>query len=259
MNTKISDYISDRIGVLKKDAILEFAKSPNAFGIKNVIKGLDKQAFAINYDNKESYDFIYICRKEKLEGYILKSGLKIKYRTKCSLAFSQMLHESFQELDEIVVFNTYQKMLSSLLENDGIFTLFTTECKSVQGALLFKNQNGYIILPYIDKIDLYNNIFKGRTCKDDLNENKVYLMFNPDTDRIKIGFSKTTSHRERTLQSKEPSIKLVCSWFAPKKIETELKNKFAERRIRGEWFSLNPRELKDINEHMKIYKKVKHC
>jgi Meiotically Up-regulated Gene 113 (MUG113) protein len=257
MSDKISEYVSKKIGVLNEDSILEFGKKPNALRIFNVIRGLEKEAFSIHYRNKNDYDFIYISKRNKLIGYFLNSGISMKYSTNCTAAFCQMLHEKFEELDEIAVFNTFQNLLRTVLEKDGIFTLSNHEYETLKGKeLALKVENGIAIIPFINKIELYRSIFKGRVFKDDTNQNKLYLMLNQNTNKIKIGYSKKIAYREGTLQSKEPAVKLICSWIAPREIETLLHKKYDNKRVRGEWFNLNPRELKEINDVMKEYKKT---
>ncbi len=260
MKKSISEYVSKRIGKIDQRTIIEFGNEPDNLQVFNVVRGLEKEAYSVQYNNKDDYDLIYISNREKLIGFYLKSGLNIQQRTTCTAAFCQMLHEAFDEIDEIDAFNTYQKLLRAVLEKDGFFTLSDQEYSSMKGEnVVFKGGKGVVLIPFIRKIELYNSIFSGRTFKDSPEQNKIYLMLNPDTNRIKIGHSKKTSYREGTLQSKEPNIKLICSWIAPKNVETELHKKYESKRKRGEWFNLNPRDLKEINDLMKKYKKIEYC
>ena len=61
---------------------------------------------------------------------------------------------------------------------------------------------------------------------------------------FKIGKSVDCVFRERTLQSQNPSISLVG--FTDDNIETMLHNKYATKRIRGEWFSLTDSDISEI-------------
>lgn len=73
----------------------------------------------------------------------------------------------------------------------------------------------------------------------------VYLMKN-GFGHIKIGMTKKKpKHRESTLQSQEPEVELIYHGWVddPYGVERELHSKYADKRLRGEWFSL---EAKDI-------------
>ena len=76
---------------------------------------------------------------------------------------------------------------------------------------------------------------------------KTYLMKNNHTKLYKIGYSINPKHREKTLQSEEPSIKMVKVWN--KDIERKLHRLYSEYRIRGEWFDLTPIQVKYICTH----------
>lgn len=70
---------------------------------------------------------------------------------------------------------------------------------------------------------------------------KTYLMKDENTGFVKIGKSIHPQKRESTLQSEKPVISLfkVCD----KLIESELHNKFKNKRIRGEWFDLTKEDI----------------
>ena len=70
---------------------------------------------------------------------------------------------------------------------------------------------------------------------------KTYLMKDENTGFVKIGKSIHPQKRESTLQSEKPVISLfkVCD----KLIESELHNKFKNKRIRGEWFDLTKKDI----------------
>jgi len=76
---------------------------------------------------------------------------------------------------------------------------------------------------------------------------KTYLMKNNHTKLYKIGYSKNPKHREKTLQSQEPNIKMVKVWN--KNIEKKLHKLYSEYRVRGEWFDLTPIQVKYICTH----------
>lgn len=84
----------------------------------------------------------------------------------------------------------------------------------------------------------------------------VYLMRDQSNNYYKIGMSKTPEYRERTLQSEKPTIDMICNKRLPslkiaKAFEKALHNAFADKRIRGEWFSLNENDVAEIVESLK--------
>ena len=84
----------------------------------------------------------------------------------------------------------------------------------------------------------------------------VYLMRDQSNNYYKIGMSKTPEYRDRTLQSEKPTIDMICNKRLPslkiaKAFEKALHNAFADKRIRGEWFSLNENDVAEIVESLK--------
>lgn len=86
--------------------------------------------------------------------------------------------------------------------------------------------------------------------KDKKNSIYIYLMIDQRTKLYKIGRSVNPKYRERTLQSDNPLIDLVFSKKAGQEHETYLHEKFAEKRIRGEWFSLNSEDVNYIKNYL---------
>lgn len=80
----------------------------------------------------------------------------------------------------------------------------------------------------------------------------VYLMHDLKTNFYKIGISNSPSYREKTLQSEKPTIILMrCKRFPKRKIaeilEKTLHSTYSNKRIRGEWFSLDVEDINDIS------------
>jgi len=75
----------------------------------------------------------------------------------------------------------------------------------------------------------------------------TYLMIDSNTGYCKIGKSVEPKVRERTLQSEKPTISMIA--ITEENIESLLHKKFAHKRIRGEWFDLNDKELEDLMSH----------
>lgn len=81
----------------------------------------------------------------------------------------------------------------------------------------------------------------------------VYLMYDTSNGYHKIGISNNPEYRERTLQSEKPTIELIISKKFPSRniaesIEKALHSTFAEKRLRGEWFELNDKDIEDLRE-----------
>lgn len=68
-------------------------------------------------------------------------------------------------------------------------------------------------------------------------------MRNTRNGFTKIGISKNPNFREKTLQAEEPEIELIYEWAAPPFVERYLHAYYGDKRIRGEWFALNLRDI----------------
>ncbi len=84
----------------------------------------------------------------------------------------------------------------------------------------------------------------------------VYLMMDTTNSFHKIGISNKPQYREKTLQADKPTIELLCFKEFPNRkiaesIEKSLHMTFDNKRIRGEWFELDEKEVKDIIETLK--------
>ncbi len=81
----------------------------------------------------------------------------------------------------------------------------------------------------------------------------VYLMHDLKNNFYKIGISNSPVYREKTLQSEKPTIILIKSKCFPKRkiaeiLEKTLHDNYSNKRIRGEWFSLNTEDINDISQ-----------
>lgn len=84
----------------------------------------------------------------------------------------------------------------------------------------------------------------------------VYLMHDTTNGYYKIGISNKPYYRERTLQSEKPTIELIISKKFPirriaESIEKSLHSSYDDKRLRGEWFELDERDVKHIIESLK--------
>lgn len=81
----------------------------------------------------------------------------------------------------------------------------------------------------------------------------VYLMKNNQNGYYKIGISNNCKYREKTLQSQEPDICLVCSKKYPsrtaaRQMETMLHRYYQNSHLRGEWYRLTTEESKMVQK-----------
>jgi len=114
---------------------------------------------------------------------------------------------------------------------------------------------------YLEERDLPNNILEGITEPDELVNEKdescwVYLMHDLANNAYKIGISNNPEYRERTLQSEKPSIEKIAAKQYPSRdlaraIEASLHKVYEIRRLRGEWFRLEPNEVEDVKNSLK--------
>ena len=100
---------------------------------------------------------------------------------------------------------------------------------------------------------LFENKFNGvkKITKPKVIHCFTYLMINHNTGFHKIGVSHNPKYREKTLQGQEPEIETVAERkFIIRKLalelESELHEKYSDKRMRGEWFDLNPKEINEI-------------
>ena len=79
----------------------------------------------------------------------------------------------------------------------------------------------------------------------------LYLMKDYNTGYYKIGISNSPEYREKTLQSEKPTIEMICNKkYVSRRIahsfEQALHKTFEDKRVRGEWFDLNTKDVKEI-------------
>lgn len=77
-------------------------------------------------------------------------------------------------------------------------------------------------------------------------------MKNMANGYYKIGSSNRPTVRERTLCSQEPDIRLLAAVEANPSLEHELHRRYAERRIRGEWFNLDYGDLCGLKDDFSV-------
>ena len=84
----------------------------------------------------------------------------------------------------------------------------------------------------------------------------VYMMIDYNTNYHKIGISNKPKFREHTLQSEKPTIDMLCCKSFPNRkiaqaIESALHSVYSDKRVRGEWFELNEKDVFDLKNTLK--------
>ncbi|OFY50748.1 MAG: hypothetical protein A2W85_18285 [Bacteroidetes bacterium GWF2_41_31] len=107
------------------------------------------------------------------------------------------------------------------------------------------------IVDYKPLIDRDNLSSYSQTLTED--ECHVYLMMDTINFYCKIGISNKPEWREKTLQSEKPTIELLASKkFVSRKMassfEKALHDTFSNKRIRGEWFQLDFKDIEEIKK-----------
>jgi hypothetical protein len=109
------------------------------------------------------------------------------------------------------------------------------------GLIISKNNEYFTINKQTDN--------DKKTCKSK-NEFYIYVMKNLRNGFYKIGISHNPTTREKTLQSEEPEIELLFYSKGSYKHEKQLHQTFIEKRVRGEWFSLDDNDIENIKSYL---------
>lgn len=251
MQNYISNYY-ERTFSLTSKYIKEISKIDTSSQIGNVIRGLSEECFGLmaNFDTSNEISFFYITYTSDITGSLIRLNFREEHFYEYLLMFSVELSKDFNNLQPIDVYDTLIGHLRTLLEANGFITFTTSDFKKFndKNPLFIATQPVEIIKNH-DKIDFYKRLLGVEgliEIQDGLEY--VYLMLNKDSGYFKIGQSKKPTYRERTLQSKEPEVEIVKIWNCDKKIERLLHKKFIKKKIRGEWFNLDFRDIYDLNK-----------
>jgi hypothetical protein len=110
------------------------------------------------------------------------------------------------------------------------------------------------ILPYSDDLEIPELEFVSTGNIEIENtaslskQGYVYLMVDTTNGFYKIGFSTKPKYRESTLQAEKPTIELLWKTKGDLELEKQLHEKFAQYRIRGEWFDLTDTDIEYITK-----------
>lgn len=241
-----------------------------SFELNNVLEGFQKNYFHIGMSeegNLNDYMLMYVGNHNNvIKGYTLHSGRKHKERDTNTYQFSRLIEDEFPNLNSLKVFNNFQNMLRSVYERFGI--VCTSENISYvdsPATLLLINKTGTDQLLHLDIGKFYRRFFDSATYP--LNKKgiqKVYLMYDYKDDKVKFGETNATLETrkkgvaEPTLRASDQEIIVLAAWEAPKTAESDLKKRFHEKHVRGEWYDLRSIDIKAIGEKMRPYKRIEN-
>lgn len=258
MNTKLinEDKFHRCCFRLEKPDILKLDSEDNG-PINNVVAGIADHCYGTKlYDDDHGLlaEMFYINGEQELREDIIRLDLKDSDYFELLMRFCILLSESYEKVDAIGTFNTFQQKLRGFLEKQNFFTVTSLELKQFSGqysVMMSSAPRGIFKLDLIDPKEFYQDFFNNIVNQTvEKGKEYVYLMVNTDTALIKIGKSIDPLYRERTLHSKEPSVCLVAMWCCDQQIEKELHLKFAHKRVRGEWFRLTISDLTALEKFM---------
>lgn len=256
---------------LSEEFIDAFAE--NDLQIYSVLSGLNKESFSISTEDEATgnfnYSIIYIINESnKIKGFLLNLKPFLKNRNELVILFCKYISNYYQKdlLETKRLVNSFQHLQRMLFESKGYIT-FGDELSQEnidKYSLLVKGNKLPLYVPYIsDNIEKKsdNNFnFKNASINKSKHRNYVYIMLNKSNGYYKIGRSINPIYREKTLQAEEPDVVLIKKWIASAEIEKTLHLKYKLKRIRGEWFALEDKDLEEINSFMlQIINKKKDC
>jgi hypothetical protein len=255
-NAELNNRFYKACFTLSEEDILKFDKQDNG-PINNVIANINKECFGVClFESVGEYEveMFYIAKPDKIKGEIICLKLNDPDYFPLLFKFCHLLSVTYNKVDAINAFNTFQSKLRGYLEKLGYHTVTTLELKQFNGqsvTMMSTSPKGIKKIDLIDKVEYYRDYF-NESYKIPIIKGKpyVYLMVNTDTSLIKIGFSVNPGYRERTLHSQEPSIHLIACWEGSERKEKELHLKYRDKRVRGEWFRLNFADLYELDSFM---------
>lgn len=158
----------------------------------------------------------------------------------------------------------YEISYNRLKENDWILHLSEKSWFTFDEYLSFKCAYRIAcgiagVLP-VQQITHYSNekptVYRQTRNRSTDEQSKTYLMHDSNTGYTKIGKSVNPRQRERTLQSEKPTITMFA--ICDRLVEKELHNKYADKRIRGEWFDLTSNDIENIKMEYNFKDCVNH-
>jgi len=237
----------------------------------------NKTSLTFSFNNSDEKDFIIfqfyskeiMLSKDDVVSFLFTDNKIIDFRIdsssyKASHPYIEKLFENKVQItdDELQTFETNQflKWKISLKKqnreiiggNEGY-----SQYKSAQNLVLVVKKLAKEYRELVkSEIPNYKPLFQRTTFSNPTNETMteecyVYLMIDINNQYHKIGISNKPEWREKTLQSEKPTIELIASKkFISRKIassiEKALHDSYADKRIRGEWFRLDDKDIQEI-------------
>ena len=256
-NDELQELMHVSLYELNDDHFEQMRQEERGATINNVLDGLSVQALGITGDDPfDTYSAIYMNAEGIVRGFEFKNSLKAELHDDLLLCFCCKMEHEFGLVNAIDLYNNMQRFMRTWLERLGYLTMATqmadkllTLGPSVEILPMGLHKSKMRLIPYLDKVGLYAEIFEDLMGKPDGHTNMGYLMLNGRHGLVKIGRSKRPRGRERTLQGEDPWLELLACWPAPVAQENLLHKHFATKRERGEWFRLQVRDiyrLKDL-------------
>jgi T5orf172 domain len=249
----LDEHFYSRFYNLDLETIFRFKEMSTDGSINNVIVGRHSHCYGLMLIDDEQdveYHLYYINGDNGLCGDLLKLDLRLEDRDLLLTVFSNHIADTYG-LDTLEVFNTFQDMTRTMAEQIGYLTITVNEMQKFKDGnpvVIAKNVRGIIFVPLYFHKDLYEFIFnKVDKQAVEAGTDHVYLIFNNRNKYVKIGKSKNPLLRERTLQAEEPEIFMIAVWRAHAQLERILHKRYAAKRVRGEWFDLSFKEMKDLS------------
>lgn len=146
------------------------------------------------------------------------------------------------------------KAMSAQSSNPFLLELFAIISPTKNQRIICLEEQVYPLvgIESAEKENIDEQFLLSKTDTKRKSNNYVYIMFDSNTGYFKLGRSKNPAYRERTLQSEKPTISIVYFSKAEIDIEKQLHEKYKQKRIRGEWFSLTVKDVEEIKSIIKI-------
>lgn len=199
-------------------------------------------------DKMKEVDF-YLSDEDcnKLKNYYL-SKVHIRYANG-DAPFDEFVHLSCDDKYEITkegekgLFEQYVKLYGEALDK-----CIYGDIRKMAKRMGIQEEQARLLL-------CQKNVSSSKEVKIKYDYCYVYLMHDKRNGYHKIGISKTPEYREKTLQSEQPNIEMVCSKRYPsrkiaKAFESALHDTYAEQRVRGEWFNLSEMDVEMLKESL---------
>jgi len=199
-----------------------------------------KFKFGINPDKKNIPDKLFF---ETVRLTLLRSSLELA-SNRLDIPINLFIENLYPEK----IFGYYFVNTYLLTNKDGILESFWVW--TFNDGKLSQTINGkhyiseYLVLNYKTIEELINRGLENYLPESDRKESKTYLLFNSHSGLYKIGKSINPAQRLKSIQNMTPGTELLM--FCNSDIESELHEKYKERRHSGEWFELSENELEEL-------------